>query len=221
MCSKKPKQLRQQLKQVFPGWVSQGYGWRLAGLSCGLWVLISVSMMVSMTAKPADRSGQPTQPPGVQSPKPSALPSAIPTSTPALFPALPLRAQQLPLTAYTVINSSRIELEVAQTPAQQEIGLMFRTSIANNRGMLFPFNPARPVGFWMKNCLMALDMVFIRSERVIDIRANVPPCRQDPCPSYGPKAPVDHVLELGAGRAASLGLQIGDPITIRPLTSLR
>lgn len=199
------------------GWMAQGYGWRLTGLGCGLWILMSVSMILSVTAKPADRLGQPTPPPGMQTPQPPS----IPTPTPAPFPTLPQQAQQLPLTAYTVINNNRIELEVAQTPEQQAIGLMFRKSIANNRGMLFPFNPARPVGFWMKNCLMPLDMVFIRRERVIDIRANVPPCRQDPCPSYGPKAPVDNVLELAAGRAASLGLRIGDPITIRPLPNPR
>jgi uncharacterized protein len=128
--------------------------------------------------------------------------------------------QSLPLSAYTMINQERIEIEVADTPDQQAMGLMFRTSLRNDRGMLFPFAPPRPVSFWMKNCLIPLDMVFIRSERVIAIVANVPPCRQDPCPSYGPKASVDQVLELAAGRAKSLGLTVGSSITILPMPDL-
>jgi uncharacterized protein len=153
--------------------------------------------------------------------QPGLLPKTVLANPPQEAPTGPTRPQSLPLSAYTVINQQRIELEVAQTPEQQEIGLMFRPSLAPNRGMLFPFSPPRPVAFWMKNCLISLDMVFIRNERVIAISANVPPCRKDPCPSYGPaaRASVDHVLELAGGRAAQLGLKVGDSITITPISS--
>jgi uncharacterized membrane protein (UPF0127 family) len=125
------------------------------------------------------------------------------------------RGQDLPITAQTIIGDQTIELEVATTPQQQAIGLMHRSEIAPNRGMLFPFNPPRPVTFWMKNVEINLDMIFLRDGEVLAIAADVPPCTSDPCPFYGPEnTPVDHVLELGGGRAAELGIQVGDRIAI-------
>lgn len=126
--------------------------------------------------------------------------------------------QMLPISAHAEIKGQRILLEVARTPMQQQIGLMYRTSLADNRGMLFPFNPPQPVSFWMKNTKIPLDMIFLREGRVQAIAANVPPCTADPCPSYGPQnAIIDHVLELRGGRAAELGLKAGDRITIKLL----
>ena len=60
-------------------------------------------------------------------------------------------AQYLPITAIATIAGREIQLEVANTPQEQEKGLMFRPPLADDRGMLFPFTPARPVAFWMKN----------------------------------------------------------------------
>lgn len=124
--------------------------------------------------------------------------------------------QQLPIEARTTIGTQEILLEVARTPEQQAIGLMFRRSLAPGRGMLFPFGQARLARFWMKNTLIPLDMVFLREGRVVAIEANVPPCREDPCPSYGPNLWVDAVLELPAGQSAQLGLKVGDRLAIVP-----
>lgn len=130
--------------------------------------------------------------------------------------------QMLPISAHAEIKGQRILLEVARTPRQQQIGLMYRTTLADNRGMLFPFNPPQPVSFWMKNTKIPLDMIFIREGRVQAIAANVPPCKADPCPSYGPQnAIIDHVLELRGGRAAQLGLKAGDRIIIQFLNGNR
>jgi uncharacterized protein len=110
--------------------------------------------------------------------------------------------------------SKRIELEVAKTPEQQAMGLMYRTSLPDNRGMLFEFKPARWVNFWMKNCQISLDMIFIRDGVVTAIQAGAPPCTAEPCPTYGPDTTVDRVIELRSGRAAELGLKVGDRIAI-------
>ena len=127
-------------------------------------------------------------------------------------------AQQLPLTAMTTINGTTINLEVANTPRQQAIGLMYRTSLRDDQGMLFPFSPPRPVHFWMRNVEINLDMVFIQDGTVLAIEANVPPCRTAICPQYGPaEAAVDYVLELRGGRATELGVEVGDPIVITEL----
>lgn len=128
------------------------------------------------------------------------------------------KGQMLPISAIAQIGSQQIELEVAQTPRQQAIGLMFRTSLPPDRGMLFSFQPPRMVGFWMKNCKIALDMIFIRDGVVQDIQAEAPPCTSEPCPTYGPSVPVDQVIELQGGRAQELGVQVGDRIVIQPLS---
>lgn len=131
--------------------------------------------------------------------------------------------QILPVSVNTVLGdralaepSQRIGLEVAQTPEEQAIGLMFRTELPDDRGMLFPIAPARNVRFWMRNVQIELDMIFLREGIVQAIIPKVPPCLSDTCPSYGPDVPVDGVIELKGGRAAQLGLKVGDRIPNLP-----
>jgi uncharacterized membrane protein (UPF0127 family) len=112
--------------------------------------------------------------------------------------------------------SQRIGLEVAKTPQEQAIGLMFRTELPDDRGMLFPIAPPRNVRFWMRNVQIELDMIFLREGVVQAIIPNVPPCFGDTCPNYGPDVPVDAVIELKGGRAAQLGLKVGDRISNLP-----
>lgn len=125
--------------------------------------------------------------------------------------------QQLPISAEAEIGGQVIQLEVARTPQEQAKGLMHRPPLPDDRGMLFPFDPPRPVQFWMKNTPSPLDMVFLENGEVQGIVAAVPPCEADPCPTYGPETPVpiDQVLELRSGRAAELGLQVGDRVNIQ------
>ncbi|MBD1846066.1 DUF192 domain-containing protein [Cyanobacteria bacterium FACHB-63] len=126
--------------------------------------------------------------------------------------------QILPLSASFKVADQVIKLEVARTPDEQATGLMYRTSLADDRGMLFPFNPPRPAQFWMKNTLIPLDMLFLRNGIIRSIAANVPPCQANPCPTYGsPTEEIDQVIELRAGRAAELDLKAGDRITIQPI----
>ena len=124
------------------------------------------------------------------------------------------QGQNLPITATAKIGEEVIELEVAKTPEQQEIGLMFRTDLAKNRGMIFLFSPPRVTRFWMKNTLIPLDIIFLREGVIQSISASVPPCKRDPCPSYGPFVEIDQVLELDSGRAKELGLKKGDHLKV-------
>lgn len=124
------------------------------------------------------------------------------------------QGQSLPITAQAEINGEVIQIEVARTRDQQAMGFMFRPSIPDDRGMLFPFDPPRPVQFWMRNVLVPLDMVFIRDGQVEAIAADVPPCATPQCPVYGPATAVNQVLELRGGRAEELGLEKGDRLPI-------
>ncbi|MDM9382833.1 DUF192 domain-containing protein [Chlorogloeopsis sp. ULAP01] len=162
---------------------------------------------------------------GCSTPTPAKPPINAPgshNSAPLKFEPLPLltkSGQQLPISARaTVPNGTIIDLEVAQTPEQQAMGLMYRPALPQNRGMLFKFSSPQPVSFWMKNVPVSLDMVFLRQGKIQKIIAAVPPCTEDPCPTYGPRTQIDQVIELRSGRAAELGLKEGDRIKINFLT---
>lgn len=138
-------------------------------------------------------------------------------TSPSSTQAEPLQAnrgQSLPVSAQAEVRAQTIQLEVAQTRSQQAMGLMYRTSLADDRGMLFPFDPPQTVSFWMQNVVIPLDMVFLQDGVVRAIAADVPLCSTEPCPTYGPGVPVDQVIELRGGRAAELGIQVGDRINI-------
>jgi len=152
-------------------------------------------------------------------PSPSQSLAPIQPSAPAsITPSTSPMGQILPLSASFKVADQVIKLEVAKTPAEQAMGLMYRTSLADDRGMLFPFNPPRSTQFWMKNTLIPLDMLFLREGMIRSISANVPPCQADPCPTYGSSTEkIDQVIELRAGRAAELNLKVGDRITVQSL----
>lgn len=125
------------------------------------------------------------------------------------------QGQMLPITAQAMIGGTQIDLEVAKTPEQQTLGLMYRTFLPDDRGMLFVFDRPDFLGFWMKNCKISLDMIFLRDGVVRYIEVNAPPCEADPCPTYGPtNVMVDQVIELRGGRSQELGVQLGDRISI-------
>ncbi len=151
---------------------------------------------------------------GCSQPTP-AKPTASATPTP-----MENLGQKLPISAIAILpNGNKIDLEVARTPKQQAMGLMYRPALPDNRGMLFEFSSPQPIRFWMKNVPVPLDMVFIRQGKVEAIAPNVPPCDTNPCPTYGPNTPIDRVIELRSGHAAELGLKVGDNVTIDFLTS--
>jgi uncharacterized membrane protein (UPF0127 family) len=122
-------------------------------------------------------------------------------------------------------DQSTVHAEVADTEARRRRGLMFRPSLAPDAGMLFVFD--RPGGhpFWMQNCLISIDIIWLDAERrVLSIAASVPPCALadcDPpcgsnaCPSYPHEGQALYVLEVVAGFAAAHGVQVGDRIVLR------
>lgn len=141
-----------------------------------------------------------------------------PVASPAAVPRL-AQAQVLPLSAVAELpDGTRIWLEVAATPQQQSLGLMYRATLPDNQGMAFPFDPPRGVNFWMRNVPVPLDMVFLYEGTVQAIAAEVPPCTTLTCPTYGPDNQlIDYVIELRSGRAAELGLAPGDDVHVTPL----
>lgn len=102
-------------------------------------------------------------------------------------------------------------VEVARSAIEQAHGLMFRTKMGADEGMIFPMDPPRDASFWMRNTVIPLDIVFIGSDgRILNIAANAVPYSEQSLPSLGP---VKGVLELNGGRAAQLGIAAGDRVS--------
>jgi uncharacterized membrane protein (UPF0127 family) len=111
-----------------------------------------------------------------------------------------------------------IDIEIAATPEQQGLGLMFRTSLADTQGMLFPHSEPQELSMWMKNTYIPLDMVFIRADGTVHrIETRAEPLSERVISSDGP---VSAVLELAGGAAERFGLKPGDKVR-HPLFSER
>lgn len=137
--------------------------------------------------------------------------SVVPANVPA---AGPTEAQSLPIGADLRGETGNVELEVATTALERETGLMFRTELPRDRGMLFNLGTEQPVTMTMRDTLIPLDIIFVNDGKVVGIDASTPPCEEEPCPTYPSPANVDQIIELAAGRAAELGLQTGSTLTI-------
>jgi hypothetical protein len=115
--------------------------------------------------------------------------------------------QEVPLTIRSRNGVHKFTVEIAATPEQQERGLMFRKSIAGDRGMIFPYDPPQDVAFWMKNTLIPLDIIFVRADGTIARITKAEAMDLTPLPAG---EPVSAVLEIRGGRAAELGVREGD-----------
>jgi uncharacterized membrane protein (UPF0127 family) len=112
-------------------------------------------------------------------------------------------------------KSHRVQVELADTEAKRERGLMFRKELPEGRGMLFLFDEEGEHSFWMKDTLIPLDLIFVDSSgRVSGIVARARPLTLEPR-SGGPSRMV---LEVPGGWAAAHGVRTGDRMTVEGLT---
>jgi uncharacterized membrane protein (UPF0127 family) len=120
-----------------------------------------------------------------------------------------------PLEVVTGKGRAKFLVEMADNDHERERGMMCRTAMAADRGMLFDFKIERDVQFWMHNTLIPLDMVFIQGDgRVLSIVSNARPKDDTAQPASGP-IHVRAVLEIPGGRAAQIGLLPGDRVLHR------
>lgn len=116
----------------------------------------------------------------------------------------------IPVTVKTAKRTYTFRAELALTREQQARGLMFRTQMGADEGMLFPRNPPGVASFWMRNTLIPLDIIYVGTDgRILNITQAIPR-DETPLPSAGIAAGV---LELNGGRAAQLGIRPGDLVS--------
>jgi uncharacterized membrane protein (UPF0127 family) len=116
----------------------------------------------------------------------------------------------VPLTVTTLKGPHTFRVELARTPQEQARGLMFRTEMGPDEGMLFPYATPQMLSFWMKNTVLSLDLVFIdQQHRIINVAENAVPYSEQ---SIVSAAPGIAVLELNGGRTRELGIVAGNKV---------
>lgn len=117
-----------------------------------------------------------------------------------------------------------LQAEVMVKDEDRAMGLMFRPSLASDRGMLFVFETRDFHGIWMKNCRFPIDILWLDEQKsVVHVAEAVPPCKADPCPVYSPLRQAAYVVELNAGQARREKAVIGSTLgfVLEPAASKR
>jgi uncharacterized membrane protein (UPF0127 family) len=129
----------------------------------------------------------------------------------------PTEVADLNLTEVTFPNGKTVAAETMLREIDQARGMMFRESLAKDRGMLFVHPTEANYAYWMYQCRIPLDIIWMSHERrIVEISANTPPCPSKSakqCPTFGGHEKARYVLELAGGGAAMYGLKLGDTLS--------
>jgi uncharacterized membrane protein (UPF0127 family) len=140
----------------------------------------------------------------------------LPSVGAVLLLAASLAAAAPAKTSLTLPSGRTIEVEVMVSDQDRATGLMFRPSLADDKGMLFVFERADFHGIWMKNCRFPIDIVWLDEDRrVVHVAEGATPCKADPCPVYEPLRRAQYVIELNAGQARREGATIGEAVSFQ------
>ncbi len=114
----------------------------------------------------------------------------------------------------TLPSGKALQVEVMVKDEERQMGLMFRPSLPEDRGMLFLFATPDFHGIWMKNCKFPIDILWLdEAKRIVHVEQAVPPCRADPCPVYNPLRKAAYVVELNAGQARREKASVGSSVS--------
>lgn len=118
--------------------------------------------------------------------------------------------------AEVLINGTSFDVEIAKTAWQKIKGLSYREALAENAGMLFVFSSAQQRAFWMNKMNFSIDIIWIKDKKIIGIEKNCLSPKEANGKILKFKSPdsADMVLEIKAGKAEELGIEVGDELTI-------
>jgi uncharacterized protein len=125
------------------------------------------------------------------------------------------REPPAPATIIFTEQQLEISVEIASSMEQRELGLMHRTTLGLNHGMLFTYPDRAPRSVWMKNTRLPLDVLFLSSDgHIVAMLDNLQPCTRDPCPIYNSQAAAMYMLELNAGFIKKHNLKIDQTLRL-------
>lgn len=151
------------------------------------------------------------------------LPAAAFMPARSLWAQTPATADRITAVIHTARGPHRLSVEVAKTPAQRSRGLMERTTLGADSGMLFVYDRRQSArsAFWMHRTLIPLDIAFIdRDGRIVSLKT-MPPCTSDEpaqCPTYAPGRAYHAALEVNAGYFAERGISEGNCVSAAVLS---
>lgn len=118
--------------------------------------------------------------------------------------------------AKATLGDQTINLEVAKTPEEQQIGLSEHTTLAENQGMIFTYEKPGYYSFWMRDMKFPIDIIFLDGEKIVTVHKNVQPPtdKNASLPLYTSEQPANRVLETKAGLAEEYDLKKGDTIDL-------
>ncbi|MGK5095088.1 DUF192 domain-containing protein [Deltaproteobacteria bacterium TL4] len=115
--------------------------------------------------------------------------------------------------AKVILPRQVIQVDIADTQEKRTLGLGFRSHLPQGRGMLFIFEQRELHGFWMKNMSFPIDIIWLDNYRIIHIEPNIQPSPEgEPLPTFKPDKLSNFVLEIGAGEAKRMGLEVGQKL---------
>jgi uncharacterized membrane protein (UPF0127 family) len=116
----------------------------------------------------------------------------------------------------TLPSGKVLQVEVMVKDGDRAMGLMFRPSLPEDRGMLFVFEELGFHGIWMKNCRFPIDILWLDEKlRVVHRYEGAPPCKTEPCPVYEPLQQALYVVELSAGQARREKVSLGTTLSFQ------
>jgi uncharacterized protein len=130
-------------------------------------------------------------------------------------PKIPKVAPRAADTLVMLPDGSTVHVELAKTEAERQFGLMERTSLPEGRGMLFIHDQPGRYPYWMYDCKIGLDIIWMdQSHRIVEMSPNTPPCKgkADTCPNYGGHETSVYVLELPVGSIKTHQLAVGQVV---------
>ena len=133
-------------------------------------------------------------------------------------PVIPYAAPRPANTLVMLPDGSTVHVELATTEKQMEYGLMGRTKLPQGRGMLFVHGYPGHYGYWMYQCKIGLDIIWMNEDhRIVEMSPDTPPCKgaANTCPTYGGHEIAKYVLELPVGSIKKHSLAMGDRIDFR------
>lgn len=143
----------------------------------------------------------------------SLMTAACAEGAPAADAPTPVAFGKGELTIITATGPHHFDVEIAETPEQRERGLMYRTEMAPDAGMIFNYHRDTTIAMWMKNTVLPLDMVFIRADgTVFGVAKGAVPYSETVIQSG---EPVRAVLEINAGVADKLQIKGGDVVQFK------
>jgi uncharacterized membrane protein (UPF0127 family) len=114
----------------------------------------------------------------------------------------------------TLPSGKVLQVEVMVKDEDRAMGLMFRPSLAEDRGLLFLFESLDFHGIWMKNCKFPIDILWLDADKkIVHVQESAAPCAKEPCPVYSPLRRASFVVELNAGQARREKAVVGKSVS--------